>query len=141
GYWATPPARPSAISGAAASSSSSCLAQASAFQIARYPPAPMTTHSPSSPACSISGLGTRMRPAESSFSSKEPPWKRRRRALASLPKGVGGEGKRSDSSSNSEGGGTHTQGSKPLERTTPSASWLRKRDGTVSRSLLSRLCS
>src|SRR6185437_7688463 len=59
GYAATPPARPSAISGAAASSSSSCLAQASAFQISRYSPAPMTTHSPSSPACSISGLGIR----------------------------------------------------------------------------------
>ena len=81
-------ARPSAISGAAASSSSSCLAQASAFQISRYSPAPITTQLPSRPACSISGLGTRMRPAESSFSSKEPPWKRRRSWRASLPEGA-----------------------------------------------------
>ena len=36
-------ARPSAISGAEASSSASCLAQASAFQISRYSPAPTTT--------------------------------------------------------------------------------------------------
>ena len=83
-------ARPSAISGAAASSSSSCLAQASAFQISRYSPAPITTQGPARPACSISGLGTRIRPAESSFSSKEPPWKRRRRLRASLPKGLCG---------------------------------------------------
>ena len=39
-------ARPSAISGAAASSSSSCFAQASAFQISRYSPAPITTQGP-----------------------------------------------------------------------------------------------
>src|SRR5207253_7223360 len=72
-HAAPAPARPSAISGAAASSSSSCFAQASAFQISRYSPAPMTTQLPSSPACSTSGLGMRMRPAESSVSSKEPP--------------------------------------------------------------------
>ena len=134
-------ARPSAISGAVASSSSSCLAQASAFQISRYSPAPITTQGPERPACSISGLGRRMRPAESSLSSKEPPWKRRRRLRASLPKGLCGARKRSESCSNSSVVCTQTQGSKPLERTTPSESAARKREGTVRRSLESRLCS
>ena len=80
-------------------------------------------------------------PAESSFSSKEPPWKRRRRLRASLPKGLCGERKRSESCSNSAVVCTQTQGSKPLERTTPSESAARNRDGTVRRSLESRLCS
>ena len=47
-----------------------------------------TTQLPSRPACSISGLGTRIRPAESSFSSKEPPWKRRRRAAGVFAEGA-----------------------------------------------------
>src|SRR5262249_41047975 len=139
--WVPAAARPSAISGAAASSSSSCLAQASAFQISRYSPAPITTQLPSRPAWSISGLGTRIRPAESSFSSKEPPWKRRRSWRASRPKGLCGERKRSESCSNSSVVCTQTQGSKPLERTMPSAREARNLEGTVRRSFESRLCS
>ena len=58
-----------------------------------------------------------------------------------LPKGLCGERKRSESCSNSAVVCTQTQGSKPLERTTPSARAARNRDGTVRRSLESRLCS
>ncbi len=52
-------------------------------------PTPTITHGPSpSPACSTSFLGRRMRPAESSDSSKAPPWKWRRSMRPRLPSGL-----------------------------------------------------
>ncbi len=136
------PARPSAISGAAASSSASCLAQASAFQISRYSPAPITTQGPLEAGVLDQRLGDRGCGRRSRASRR-----RSRRGSGGaggarrVPKGLCGERKRSESCSNSAVVCTQTQGSKPLERTTPSESAARNRDGTVRRSLESRLCS
>ena len=65
-------------------------AQRSALQISNQSSEPTITHGPSPrPACSISFFGSRMRPAESSESSKAPPWKWRRSIRPALAERVG----------------------------------------------------
>jgi hypothetical protein len=67
----------------------SYAAQRSAFQISNQSSEPTITQGPSPrPACSISFLGRRIRPAESSESSKAPPWKWRRSIRPRLPSGL-----------------------------------------------------